>query len=226
MDSFDHAPGVNVRAVAFDFDGTLAVQSGGWTLLHELYGTTAEGDERTVAYRNDQLTFEGWCQGNVADWRDRGVTEADIERAADALKLTTGADALLQWVNEQELPFGVLSAGITDLMAPVQRYNPAFTVSNDLRFDGGRLAGVDPTVGPDDKGDLLEAACADLGVTPSEMAYVGDSHTDVEAFEVAGYGILFDPDSRFPDSGYELVDEVYEERDLRHVRDALADLLD
>lgn len=225
MGSFDHPVSVDVRAVAFDFDGTLAVQSGGWTLLHELYGTTASGDERTAAYRDGDLSFEAWCRGNVADWRERGVTEADIERAADALKLTAGADALLEWVVEHDVPFGVISGGVTDLMRPIRPYDPEFVVSNDLRFDDGRLAGVDASVGPNDKGDLLEAACSEIGVAPDETVYVGDAHTDVEAFEVAGYAILFDPDPRFPDSGYELVDEVQNERDLRQVRDALADLM-
>lgn len=225
MVSFDHPVGVDVRAVAFDFDGTLAVQSGGWTLLHELYGTRASGDERTAAYRDGELSFEEWCRGNVADWRDRGVTEADIERAADALKLTAGADSLLEWVGDQNLPFGVISGGVTDLLAPIQRYDPAFTVSNDLRFDDGRLVGVEANVGPDDKGELLESVCSELGVASEETVYVGDAHTDVEAFEVAGYAMLFDPDPRFPDSGYELVDEVHTERHLRHVRDSLAELL-
>lgn len=217
---------MDVRALTFDFDGTLAVQRGGWTLLHELYGTTASGDERTAAYRDGDISFEAWCRGNVADWRDRGVTEADIERAAAAQKLTAGADALLEWVGEHDLPFGVISGGVTDLLAPVQRYDPEVLVSNDLRFDDRQLVGVEPTVGPDDKGDLLETVCADMGVSPDETVYVGDAHTDVEAFEVAGYAMLFDPDPRFPDSGYELVDEVHTERDLRHVRDAIADVMD
>lgn len=217
---------MDVRAVAFDFDGTLAAHSGGWTLLHELYGTTASGDERTAAYRNGELSFEAWCRGNVADWRDRGVTEAEIDRAADALKLTVGADALLEWVTENDLPFGVISSGVTDLLTPIQRYDPELMVSNDLRFDDNQLVGVEANVGPDDKGDLLKTACADIGVSPEETVYVGDAHTDVEAFEVAGYAILFDPDPRFPDSGYELVDEVHNERDLRHVREAIADLMD
>lgn len=216
---------MNVDAVAFDFDGTLAMQRGGWTLLHHLYGTSASGEERSAAYHAGEISFEEWCQGNVADWRARGVTEADVARAADAVTLTTGAEELLDWLTERDIPFAVISSGVTDLQVPLREYNPAFLLGNDLLFDDGRLVGSNPRVGPGEKGDVLATACADLCVELDRTVYVGDSHTDVEAFEVAGHAVLFDPSDRLPDRAYDLVDEIVAERDLRNVRDTIARLV-
>lgn len=213
---------MNVEAVVFDFDGTLTVHRAGWLLLHELFGTREAGDERTTAYRAGDIDFAEWCRGNVADWQARGVTAADVERAAQAVKLTRGASDLFGWLHAEGLPFGVVSGGVTDLQQRLDPFDPAFRVGNDLRFADGKLVGVTANVGPDDKDEVLGRVCAERGISLEGVVYVGDSHTDVEAFEVAGHAILFDPDDRLPDRAYDLVDDVVETRDMAHVRDAVA----
>lgn len=215
---------MDVEAVVFDFDGTLATQRGGWLLLHELYGTRGSNDARTEAYRAGEITFAEWCERTVADWVTLGVTTEDVERAAQAVKLTPGAEGLLAWLDDEGLPFGVISAGVTDLQRRLDPYDPAFQLGNDLTFVDGRLSGAEANVGPDDKDEVLAAACDDLGADLAETVYVGDSHTDVEAFEVAGHSILFDPDGRLPDCAFDLVDGVVEEPHLDGVRAQIADL--
>lgn len=210
----------------FDFDGTLVDQRGGWLLLQELFGTRDRGKELTERYREGDLTFQEWCAENGALLADRGVTDAHIRRAAAAVKLTRGAESLLETIADANVPFGTISAGVTNLQAVLTEFDPAFTLGNEIRFDdAGRITRVDAGVGPDEKDDVLERVCRDRGLSTADVFYVGDSHTDEEAFEVAGTAVLFDPDTRIDDGVYEEVDAVVDTRDLRVVETLFATLV-
>lgn len=211
----------DVSLVVFDFDGTLADQRGSWGLLYRLFGVEDRGDERTEAFWNDELTFQEWCEGNVADWRSKGVTRDNLERAARAIKLTTGAETLLDALLKHAIPFGVLSSGVTDIVRRVDPFDPAFITSNDIRYEDDVPIGVDARVGPSDKGERLLEICEARGVTPPDVVYVGDSHSDTEAFAEAGLSVLFNPDDRIDEADYELVDVLVDERDLALVGDVL-----
>lgn len=205
--------------VVFDFDGTLADQRGSWGLLYRLFGVEDAGDRRTESYWDDELTFREWCSGNVDDLRTRGVRRNHVERAAAAIKLTDGAEELLSTLSEHDVPFGVLSAGVSDLMTCLDRFEPAFTVSNEIIYEHDVPCDVRARVGPNDKDARLREICTNRNVPLTDVLYVGDSHSDTEAFAVAGTSILFDPDERFPEAGYELVDAIVEERTLTRVLD-------
>ncbi|WP_121743106.1 HAD family hydrolase [Natronorubrum halophilum] len=236
--TIDAPPGVTVsetstwktasrpELVAFDFDGTLVDQRGGWLLLQELFGTRDQGKVLTEQYREGERTFPEWCEENVALLADRSVTEAHICRAAAAVKLTRGAEALLETIASANVPFGTVSAGVTNLQDVLTEFGPEFTFGNEIRFDdSGTITGVDAGVGPDHKDDVLERVCRDRGITTDDVFYIGDSHTDEEAFEVAGTSVLFDPDDRIDDGVYEVVDAVVDTRDLRLVENLFATII-
>jgi phosphoserine phosphatase len=213
----DEPPAPDVELVVFDFDGTLAEQRGSWGLLYRLFGVEDAGNDRTAAYWEDELTFDSWCAGNVADWRSRNVTRSHLERAAAAVKLTTGANDLLSYMGRWGVPFGVVSSGLRDLMTRLERYDPAFVVSNEVVYEDDVPVDVTVRVGPSEKDEVLERVCDRRGVDVEDVLYVGDSHSDTEAFEVAGTAVLFDPDDRLDESDVELADHVVETRDLRRV---------
>ncbi|WP_313691808.1 HAD family hydrolase [Halorarum halobium] len=215
------ASGPGPALVVFDFDGTLAEQRGSWGLLYRLFGVEPDGVDRTDAYWDGDLSFQSWCEGNVADWRERGVTASHLRRAAEAIKLTEGAGDLLETLSAGDVPFGVLSSGVLDLMARIETHDPAFIVSNEILYEDGVPVDVRAHVGPDDKGELLRRLCAAVDVDSEDVVYVGDSHSDVEAFEVAGTAVLFDPDDRIEEDQYDLVDHLQTRRDLAELVDVI-----
>lgn len=217
---------VSPELIAFDFDGTLVDQRGGWLLLQELFGTRERGKTLSERHRGGEITFQEWCNGNVALWAERGVERANVEAAADAVKLTRGATPLLEFLHESRPPYGTISGGIRGLQTVLDPFEPDFRFANELRFDDGTLDGSTARVGPNHKDEVLTTICTDYDIDPSNAFYVGDSHTDIEAFEVAGTTVLFDPDARL-DEGVEAgVDIVVDERDLGHVTALLRGLLD
>lgn len=204
--------------VAFDFDGTLVDQRGGWLLLQELFGTRNEGERLGERYRDGTLTFAEWCDANAELWADRGVRRGHVEDAAAAVKLTTGARRLLERLQRSAYPFGTISGGLLELQQVLDEFEPAFRIANELQFDpSGRIVGTTARVGPDDKDEVLGALCRSYDVDLDAVVYVGDSHTDVEALEVAGTSILFDPDDRIDPTAIDGLDVVIDDRTLDHV---------
>lgn len=212
--AFEPNTGAGPALVTFDFDGTLAEQRGGWGLLYRLFGVEEAGDERTAAFWDGELTYDEWLAGNVADWRERNVRREHVERATAAVKLIDGGHELLDSLQRSPVPFGVVSAGVTDLTRKVQAYDPAFLISNEVVWEDGDPVDVVPRVPPDAKGDILAELCDRTGIDPADVVHVGDSHSDVEAFELAGTAVLFNHDDRIDEDLAALADHVVTERNL------------
>jgi phosphoserine phosphatase len=208
----------------FDFDGTLVDQRGGWLLLQELFGTRSAGKELTEQYDAGVIDFQEWCERNVDLLAGRGVRRRHIQRAAGAVKLTRGANGLLELLQDGDVPYGVVSGGARDLQTVLDPFEPDFRYANEIQFADEKLVDARARVGPDDKDAVLDDLCAEYGVDLSEVFYVGDSHTDVEAFAVAGWSVVFDPDERIDDSVIERTDIVVEDRNMAHLTNLLTDL--
>ncbi|WP_254273535.1 HAD family hydrolase [Haloarcula marina] len=203
------------RLVVFDLDGTLTRQRGGFELLHTLYGTTPQGEVLMDRFDAGEITFDEWCRSTVETWIAEGVTAADIDRAVDAVKPKAGAEAVLSALRADDVPFGILSAGVANLATRFEAYDPAFVRGNWLRFDDGRLSGIDVGVGPNEKGEILRTIREQhAGI---DISYVGDSHTDTEAFIEADTAVLFDPDDRVPDAAVDAADTVVESQNLEDI---------
>ncbi|MBV0926348.1 HAD-IB family phosphatase [Halomicroarcula limicola] len=207
------------RLVVFDLDGTLTRQRGGFKLLHTLYGTAEAGEELTAKYESGEVTFEEWCRMTVDTWRNAGVTAADIDRATRAVKPKRGATEVLDSLEAESIPFGILSAGVGNLAHRFEQQDLEFIRGNFLRFSDGHLSNIDVGVGPSKKGELLREFRGELPET--EIRYIGDSHTDTEAFEEADTAILFDPDERVPDAAIDAADTIVESDDLRDTSEFL-----
>ncbi|MFU1783523.1 HAD family hydrolase [Haloarcula japonica] len=202
--------------VVFDLDGTLTRQRGGFELLHTLYGTTSEAETLMDRFEAGEITFAEWCRGAVDVWRANDVTKSDIERATRAVKPKAGAVDLLKHLQGTDIRFGILSAGVANLATQFEPYEPAFVRGNWLRFEDGRISGIDVGVGPNEKGEVLRKIRTSQN--PTSIAYIGDSHTDTEAFVEADTAVLFDPDERVPEAAVDAADTVIESADIIKIR--------
>ncbi|MUV48339.1 HAD family phosphatase [Haloarcula sp. CBA1122] len=205
--------------VVFDLDGTLTRQRGGFELLHTLYGTTPAADTLMERFEAGQITFAEWCRGAVDVWRANDITRADITRATRAVKPKAGAVDLLDHLQHTDIRFGILSAGVANLATQFEQYEPAFVRGNWLRFEDGRISGIDVGVGPDQKGELLREIR--IKQNPSSITYIGDSHTDTEGFVKADTAVLFDPDERIPETAIDEADTIVESADIREVQNLI-----
>ena len=200
--------------IVFDFDGTLCLNRSGWTVLASLFGTETESFRRKEAYFGGEISFDDRIEKDVRAWRECGVTKSDVERASNAIKLMPGTESLLRKIDESEYNFGVLSAGVADLTTKLQQFDPAFVVGNELRFEDGLLTDAETKVSATSKTDWLAELGAEYDFEPSEITYVGDSNTDIQAFEMVDRAILFNPDPALDPADYKAADVVKKSTDL------------
>jgi len=206
--------------IVFDYDGTLTTHRSGWTLLHSVFGTEYVQEERLKAYRAGDLTFEEWAELDVQSWANRGANKTDVELAADAVKLSEGIEETFQGLNERGCQFGVLSGGLTQLTTKIQQFGPEFVQANTINFNEDyRIVGVKKQVGPSEKDKVLDELGTEYGFDLDDVTFVGDNNSDIEALQIAGQAILFDPAPMIDDTAYEVADIIIEDHDLAKLLD-------
>lgn len=206
---------IMVPWVIFDFDGTLTKHRSGWKLIHALYGTDNVTTEREQSFRKGNLGFAEWAEEDIKDWIQNGATRSDIKTLSEAVVLTDGTQEVLEYLNKQHINFGVLSGGIEQLIKCIEPFDPQFIHSNPLLFDeDDSLEGVKKRVGPSQKGECLRELSYEHGFDLDNVIYVGDSYSDLEAMEVVGTSILFNPSKKLDAEEIQIADEVFRGDDL------------
>lgn len=219
---------IMAELVSLDFDGTLAEHRGSWELLNQLYGTNSVGKKVTEQYERGELSFESWCNKQVTNWRKHNVKRCHIKRAAASVKLKPGVETLFDRLSDLNVDYGILSGGIENLMLSIHEFEPDFVIANEIKYNStsSDQAQNEPThvnarVGPDKKGERIRELISERNISLNGAIHVGDSHSDVEAFEAVGTAILFDPDERFPSDALQHVDIHVDSRNLERVAELL-----
>jgi HAD superfamily hydrolase (TIGR01549 family) len=174
-----------MRAIVFDWDGTLA------DTLHLMYAAT----EEVVAGFGLRLTWEDYCRTWTPDWRvlyrTTGLPEDVIEEAGrrwwaayrgrDEAKLLPGAANALRRLHVAGYPLGLVTAGHRDNVgAQLRRHGLEELLP--VRVHGDDLLEAKPHPAP-----LLRAARElGLGQDAAGVVYIGDALDDMRMARAAG----------------------------------------
>lgn len=190
--------GASVHAVIFDMDGTL-VQS--HEVITDAYAATLE--ELGAEFRSRQEIAQAFPLGPAAAVLSRllGRLASDDElesylrhlgRRARLVRPYPGVVATLAALGRR-VPLGVFSGASTrscEIILQATLLRPYFVA----------IVGGDLVERPKPAPDGILATCAHLGLSPTEVAYVGDSRLDLDAARAAAalavaaaWGELFDP---------------------------------
>ena len=163
-----------LRAVLFDFDGTLTHPG----------ALDFAAIKRDVGCPPDQFVLE-WIL-SLPEGDERAAAAGTLERfelaAAGASAPNEGAEALVQWLKAEGLKVGVHTRnGRSAVERALRRFGALGAADFDVIVtrDDGDLA---PKPAPD---GVLHAATA-MGVSPEEMLVVGDFILDAQAGRAAG----------------------------------------
>ena len=181
--------------VILDVDGVLKEVVDPYMLLHRHFGTVEEGRRHFQAFREGCITYHEFAQLDAWSWRGQRVDEIkDILRSTP---WTPGAFELADGLRARGIPFVLLSSGfdlnVEDVAAAM--HADAWRC-NILHRDRGRIVGsMTVRVPYAGKGPIVRDILRRWGADPARTLAVGDSDTDILAFNEVGHAIAVRPRS-------------------------------
>jgi phosphoserine phosphatase len=179
------------RLVAFDMDSTLIQHEVIDELAREA-GVYEQVSAVTEAAMRGELDFRTSLEKRVAYLK--GLEESVMQRVAERLKLTEGAERLLSALRSFGYKTAIISGGFAYFGAHLQkRLGIDHVRTNDLDVVNGKLTGKvrGEIVDAQRKAELLKEIAAEENISLRQTIAVGDGANDLPMLAAAGLGIAF-----------------------------------
>ena len=179
------------RLVVFDMDSTLITSE----VIDELAMEAGSGElvaSVTEAAMRGELDFNESLKKRVATLE--GLEERVLNKVAERLQLTEGAEHLFHNLHRLGFKTAILSGGFTYFGHYLQKkLNIDYVFANELEIVDGRMTGrvVGQVVDGKRKAELLEEIAGKENIRLEQTVAVGDGANDLPMLGRAGLGIAF-----------------------------------
>jgi phosphoserine phosphatase len=186
---------MSIELVILDVDGVIKEVVDPYSLLHRHFGTEEEGRRHFQAFLDGCITYHEFAQLDAWSWRGQRVDE--IKNVLRSTPYVPGAFELADGLRARGIPFVLLSSGfdlnVEDVAADM--HADAWRC-NILHNDRGRIVGsMTVRVPYAGKGPIVREIIQRWDVDPAHVLAVGDSDTDILAFDEVGHAIAVRPRS-------------------------------
>jgi phosphoserine phosphatase len=174
-----------------DVDSTL-IQDEVIELLADFAGTREHVAAVTERAMRGELDFAESLRERVATLA--GLPVEVLERAKERIRLSVGAKELISAVHAAGGRVGAVSGGFSQILQPLaNELSLDYNRANELEIVDGKLTGrvLGAIVDRKAKADALVEWAHDFGVSPNEVAAIGDGANDLDMFEVAGISFAY-----------------------------------
>lgn len=179
------------RLVVLDVDSTL-IQGEVVEMLAEHAGCAAEVAQVTAAAMRGELDFTESLRQRVELLA--GVPESALAEVTEQVRLTSGANTLMQTLQRLGYQIALVSGGFTQVVEPLARSLGITNVAaNVLQLADGKLTGKldGPIVDRRGKATALRDFAAAVEVPLAQTVAIGDGANDLDMLDTAGLGIAF-----------------------------------
>ena len=177
--------------VVFDVDSTL-IEDEVIELLAEAAGKRAEVAEVTERAMRGELDFAQSLRERVSTLR--GLPESVIEETYQRIKITAGAQALIDAVHSAGGKVGAVSGGFNQLLAPLaEKLHLDFWRANELQIVETKLTGLvdGEIIDRQAKAQALREWANKCGLSMDRTIAVGDGANDLDMMTASGLSVAF-----------------------------------
>lgn len=177
--------------VVFDVDSTL-IQDEVIELLADCAGKRAEVAEVTERAMRGELDFSASLVQRVATLK--GLNESVIAETYRRVRITDGAQELIDAIHHCGGKVGAVSGGFNQLLEPLAaRLGLDFYRANQLQVSDGVLTGnvEGKIIDKNAKAEALLEWAASCSIAIDRTIAVGDGANDLAMMKIAGLGIAF-----------------------------------
>lgn len=179
------------RLVAFDMDSTLIQHEVIDELAREA-GVYEQVSAITESAMRGELDFDQSLTRRVALLK--GLAESTLERVANRLNLTEGAERLIAALKSFGYKTAIISGGFAYFGHHLRRkLGIDYVRTNDLEIENGRITGrvKGEIINARRKAQLLEEIATQENISLQQTIAVGDGANDLPMLAAAGLGIAF-----------------------------------
>lgn len=181
----------NRRLVCFDMDSTL-IQGEAIDLMAQAAGVGDKVSAITAKAMNGEIDFKESFRQRLALLK--GLPESALATIDAKIKITEGAEELIQHLNQMGYKTAILSGGFTWFAQRLQqRLGIDHVYANELEIKDGQLTGnvVGEIVDESKKASLIKSIAQAEGIRLEQVIAVGDGANDIPMLSLAGLGIAF-----------------------------------
>ena len=182
--------------------------------LHKVLGTLEEGKRLTEKHlHTDYATLVEEVVHKL--WK--GKDARPYHQLVKSITYLPGVKEVFKKIKNLDYLTAIISSGPIDLARRAQHdLGIDFVYANELVIQDGTISGefLWPVESKEKKAGIIKHLCLDLGIKPKEVAFVGDSNNDLDAFKFVGISVAFND---APPELKKVATHCVEGKDLRRI---------
>ena len=202
-------PTSNIKAVVFDFDGTLTYKNGNrssWQRIWDALGyTNDESFSLYTKYKNHEINHQEWCDETARFFIEKGLTKDQVSQIGEKTEMLPGCKELFEELRRHEVKIFICSGSIDTMISAaipndIERMIEKISSNNFLYDNNGNLNSIKGTLYDfEGKKDFIEdIVMKEYHFVSSEIAFVGNSDNDIWAYLSRARTILINPNNVEP----------------------------
>ena len=185
--------GVLPKVVFFDMDATLVVQES-IVEMAKYAGTEVEVSRITEKAMKGDIDFSKALEERMATLK--GVSDQVILDVTKKLTVFRGIKEFVSKCNSLSIPCHVVTGGFEEIASPLLLPLGFRSIkANRIEILGGKLTGrtSGPIMDAAGKKTRILEVCLEMGISPLEVAAIGDGANDIPMLQTAGFKLGFQP---------------------------------
>ena len=193
-----------MKAVIFDFDGTLTKRNGNlWKKIWKDLGYDVGPNSYYVSlyksFINGKITHKQWCQLTCYAFQKKGFNKDRFDEIISEISLMNGAERLIKTLHEQGKELFIVSGNVNYAIKKVLGSNNEYISdikANDFNFDeSGNLVSITGTKYDfEGKATFVKELCNERGYSPSDILFIGNSDNDEWVYTSGARTLCVNPD--------------------------------
>jgi len=193
-----------MKAVIFDFDGTLTEKKGNlWKRIWKELGWDTGPNSYYVSllkrFMSGNLTYKDWCVLTLEAFKEKGFTKQKLDEITDDMTLIQGAEDLIKYLHDKGLELHIVSGNIISViekvLGPNNRYISAIKANEFLFDEQGNITEIVGTkYDHEGKATFVLELCEKKGYKPNEVLFIGNSMNDEWVYKSGARTLCVNPD--------------------------------